>query len=67
MCRDCKWWQIEPASSGGERDVGMCIEEVLRPYLLRIGGNGGCARFVEGTPARAEGSSTAPPTALPTR
>lgn len=67
LCRDCKWWQIEPSASGGDRDMGMCIEQQLQPYRLRITGNGGCTRFEAGTPARAEGSSTAPPTALPTR
>jgi hypothetical protein len=67
LCRDCKWWQIEPGSSGGDHAIGMCIDEDLQPYLLRISGNGGCSRFMAGTPARAEGSSSAPPTAVPIR
>jgi hypothetical protein len=67
LCRECKWWQIEPDASIANPTVGLCIEEVLQPYRLRITGNGGCNKFIEGTPARAAGSSGTPPTAQPQR
>lgn len=67
LCKDCKWWQIEPKASIEELTVGECIEEALQPFLLRISGNGGCNRFRAGKPARASGSSAAPPTAAPRR
>lgn len=67
LCRDCKWWQIEPAASTENQTVGQCIEEQLQPFLIRISGNGGCGLFVPGSPARAAGSSEAPPTAEPQR
>jgi hypothetical protein len=51
LCKDCKWWQIEPGA----------------PYLLRVSGDSGCNRFMEGEPARAKGSSGQPPAAKPTR
>ena len=44
--------------------VGVCIEESLQEYRLRISGNGGCTMFLEGKPARAKGSSHKPPTKL---
>ncbi|MGE0811752.1 MAG: hypothetical protein AB7O28_26000 [Vicinamibacterales bacterium] len=67
LCRSCKWWQIEPGAAIGNNTMGLCIDEDLQPFVLRISGNGGCARFMEGAPARAEGSSAAPPTAAPQR
>jgi hypothetical protein len=67
LCRDCKWWQIEPDASVETHTVGLCIEEKLQPFLLRICGNGGCNRFAGGEPARAAGSGGAPPTAKPQR
>ena len=67
LCRDCKWWQIEPKAPIADATVGFCIEEALQPFLVRITGNGGCNRFIEGEPARAAGSSAAPPDAPPQR
>ena len=67
LCTDCKWWQVEPESSAGDAALGMCIDEELQPFRLRINGSGGCNRFMAGEPARAKGSSDAPPTAKPAR
>jgi hypothetical protein len=67
LCKDCKWWQIEPGSSTENTTMGLCIEEQLQPFLLRVSGNSGCNRFMPGKPATAVGSSKAPPEAAPTR
>jgi len=67
LCKDCKWWQVEPRASIGDETMGLCIDEELQPYRLRVSGNSGCNRFMVGEPARAEGSSAAPPTASPVR
>lgn len=67
QCRDCRWWQIEPESEIENLTMGMCIDEKLYPFLVRVSGNSGCNRFDRGKPARAEGSSGTPPTAKPTR
>lgn len=67
LCMNCKWWQIEPDAAVENRTVGLCIDEELQPYLLRVSGDSGCTRFMAGTPARAEGSSAGPPTARPQR
>jgi hypothetical protein len=67
LCKDCKWWQIEPDATIGNLTLGLCIDEKLQPFLLRVSGISGCNRFMAGEPARAKGSSDAPPTAKPTR
>ncbi len=67
LCKDCKWWQIELDAAVGNLTLGLCIDEKLQPYLLRVSGISGCNRFMPGEPARAEGSSEAPPKAKPTR
>ena len=67
LCKDCKWWQIEPGARTEGRTLGLCIEESLQPFLLRVSGDSGCAMFIEGEPAQAPGSSAAPPTARPVR
>jgi hypothetical protein len=67
LCKDCKWLQIEPDAPLGDRTLGVCIEEQLQPFLLRVSGNSGCNLFMEGAPARAKGSSASPPTAKPQR
>ncbi len=67
LCKECKWWQVEPDASIEDQTLGLCIDEELQPFRLRISGDGGCNRFMEGQPARARGSSAAPPTAQPTR
>lgn len=66
-CKGCKWWQIEPGANSASTTAGQCIEEKLQPFVLRVSGNSGCNRFMEGTPAHAKGSGDAPPTAKPTR
>ena len=67
LCKDCKWWQIEPDATIADHTLGLCIDEELYPFLLRINGSGGCNNFMEGAPARAKGSASAPPTAKPAR
>ena len=67
LCKDCKWWQIEPDAGATNTTMGLCIEEKLQPFLLRVSANSGCNRFMPGKPAKAEGSGSAPPTAGPTR
>jgi hypothetical protein len=67
LCKDCKWWQIDPGGSVANNTMGLCIDEDLQPYHLRVSGNSGCNHFMEGKPARAAGSSDQPPTAKPVR
>lgn len=67
LCKDCKWYQIEPDANLANTTMGLCIDEELQPYRLRVSGNSGCNRFMAGKPARAEGSGVAPPTAEPVR
>jgi hypothetical protein len=65
LCKDCKWWQIEPRAAIANTAMGLCIDEDLQDFKLRVSGNSGCNRFMEGRPARAKGSSEAPPVAAP--
>jgi hypothetical protein len=67
LCKDCKWWQIEPEASVENLTLGLCIEEKLQPFRLRVSGVSGCNRYRPGEPARAKGSGEAPPLARPTR
>ena len=67
LCEDCKWWQIEPDASIAHPTMGLCIDEDLQKFRLRVSGNSGCNRFMAGKPARAKGSGSAPPTAQATR
>ena len=67
LCKDCKWWQIEPDASIRATTMELCIDEDLQRFTLRVSGNSGCNRFISGKPARAKGSSGRPPTAKPTR
>jgi hypothetical protein len=67
LCKDCKWWQIEPDATVTNTTAGLCIEEKLQPFQLRVTGIAGCNCFAPGTPARAKGSGEAPPTAEPQR
>jgi len=67
LCKDCKWWPIEPKVAVENLTLGLCIDEDLQPYTLRVSGNSGCNRFMERKPARAKGSSGQPPTAKPKR
>ena len=45
--------------------MGLCIDEKLQPFRIRVSGNSGCNRFIEGKSPHAKGSSAAPPTAKP--
>jgi hypothetical protein len=67
LCKDCKWWQMEPDARIAGTTLGLCIDEKLQDFRLRVSGNSGCNRFMEGTPARRVGSSAAPPTATAAR
>jgi hypothetical protein len=66
-CKECKWFQVEPGASVENTTMGLCIEESLQRFTLRVSGNSGCNCFKEGEVAHAKGSSSAPPTAKPTR
>jgi hypothetical protein len=67
LCVSCKWWQIEPDAKAEHLTAGYCIEEKLQPFQLRVTGNSGCNKFVEGKPARGKGSSEKPPIAKAAR
>lgn len=67
LCKDCRWWQVEPGAKLTDTVMGLCIDENLQEFRLRVSGNSGCNRFMAGEPAHAAGSSAAPPTAQPTR
>jgi hypothetical protein len=67
LCIKCKWWQVEPDAALASTTHGLCIEQSLQPYLLRVSGGCGCVLFIEGDPARAAGSGACPPTAKPMR
>jgi hypothetical protein len=67
LCKDCKWWQIEPEGHVENNTMGLCIDEDLQKFVLRVSGNSGCDHFMPGKVARAKGSSEAPPTAKATR
>lgn len=67
LCVECKWWQVEPDATLEHTTYGVCIDQSLQPYLLRVSGGSGCNVFMKGEPARASGSGTCPPEAKPTR
>ena len=67
VCKECEWWQIDPQASVEDLTMGFCIDNDLVSYQIRVSGNSGCNRFLEGKPARAEGSSGRPPTSKPQR
>jgi hypothetical protein len=67
LCKDCAWWQTEPEAKISSITMGLCIEEDLQPFHLRVSGASGCNHYFAGEPARAAGSSAAPPTAKPQR
>ncbi len=67
FCKECKWWQLEPGAGIQNTTMGLCIDEKLQPFRLRVSGNSGCTRMQKGTPARAAGSGDAPPSAAPQR
>ena len=51
LCKDCKWWQIEPEAGVENLTLGLCIDEDLQRFRLRVSGNSGCSRFLPGKPA----------------
>jgi len=67
LCKTCKWWQIEPRVRTGNNTLGLCIDEKLQKFRVRVSGDSGCNRYMKGDPARAKGSSAAPPKAKPVR
>ena len=67
LCKECKWWQTEPGANLANTVMGLCIDEQLQEFRLRVSGNSGCNRYMPGKPAHAKGSSAAPPVAQPTR
>ena len=67
LCVSCKWWQIEPDGTSANTTMGLCIDEDLQEFQLRVSGNSGCNRFMAGKPAKATGSGEAPPKAAPVR
>jgi hypothetical protein len=67
LCKDCQWWQIDPNVGVAHTTMGLCIEEHLQPFRLRVSGNSGCNYHTTGQPAHAEGSGDIPPTAKPQR
>jgi hypothetical protein len=67
LCKDCKWWQIEPNARVAKTTLGLCIDEELQPFRLSVSGSSGCNRFMPGEPARAKGSGEQPPKAKPAR
>jgi hypothetical protein len=66
-CKDCEWRQIDPGATITNTTMGLCIEEALQPFRLRVSGNSGCNHYTPGEPTHAAGSSAAPPTAEPQR
>ena len=67
MCKECQWWQIDPEAKAANTTMGVCIEDALQPFRLRVSGNSGCNHYTPGEPTHAAGSSAAPPTAAPQR
>jgi len=67
LCKTCKWWQIEIGAAAKSDTLGLCIDEDLLEYNLRVSGDSGCTHYMAGEPAHAGGSASAPPTAKPVR
>ena len=67
MCKDCEWWQIDPGAKIADNTMGVCTEEALQPFRLRVSGESGCNHYTPGEPTHAAGSSATPPTAQPHR
>lgn len=61
LCKSCRWWKIEPDAVVQNLTMGVCIDEKLRPFELRVSGISGCDRFEEGKPHRGKGASEIPP------
>ncbi len=41
LCKDCKWWQIEPKAPAKNLTMGLCIDDKLLKFELRVSGNSG--------------------------
>ena len=65
LCKDCKWFQVEPGAKVADSTMGLCIEESLQHLRLRVSGNSGCNEFMAGEVAYAKGSSAARPRRWP--
>jgi len=61
LCKECGWWQIDPGATPADNTMGVCAEEALRTFRLRVSGNSGCSHCESGEPTQAAGSSAAPP------
>ena len=61
LCKNCKWWQIEPDARIADTTLGSCIDEDLVAFRLLVSGNSGCIHFMAGMPERAVGASSEPP------
>jgi hypothetical protein len=69
LCKACEWWQIEPEAKVANETLGLCIDEEIMPFQMRVSGNSGCKNFMpmKNGVARAAGSAAAPPTAKAVR
>jgi hypothetical protein len=67
LCKDCQWWQIDPGATVADNTLGLCTEDEIHPFQLRVSGHSGCNHYTPGEPAHAAGSSAAPPAAAPRR
>ena len=56
LCKDCKWFQVEPGAKVADSTMGLCIEESLQYLRLRVSGNSGLHEFMAGEVAYAKGS-----------
>ena len=36
LCRNCEWWQIEPEAKITNETLGLCIDEELQAFKLRV-------------------------------
>ena len=63
LCKNCRWWQIEPEAAARNQTLGHCTEEHLLDSKLRVSGLSGCNHFMAGEPAHAAGAAAAPPRA----
>ncbi len=41
LCKDCKWWQIEPKAPIKNSTMGECIDEKMLKFKSRVSGNSG--------------------------
>ena len=48
LCKDCHWWQIDPGAKSADHTMGVCTEEEMQPFRLRVSGHSGCNRYAPG-------------------